>query len=126
MSNLLEPKENYSKQPITIHDPPKDTEMPTLNALKVNDTNKQPEEMLVANDDDAQDTNKQSQGVAVQSPNFYHVIIDNAQYNMKVFKEDQVTHNSNDVEVLEANDVYEHLRDQASSYITYSEAVSSR
>ena len=59
-------KRDFSRQPITIHhdqplhDPPKDTEMPSSNALKdviAHNTNKQSEEVPVANDDDEQDTN---------------------------------------------------------------------
>lgn len=118
-------KGDFFKQPITIHDdqsphdPPKDTEMPSSNALKdattEHNTNKRSEEVPVANDDDEQDTNIQSEEVPMQIPNSAPAIDDyDVQDNRKVMEDD--THNNNDTNVPEAN--------HASSDNINSEAVS--
>ena len=120
-------KGDSSKQPITIHDdqPPRDPpkiqrchqQMYLRCYYREQHTNRQPQEVPMqlpnyapATDDDAQDRRK--------------VMEDDAQESRKVMEDD--THNSNDTEVPEANDDFEHHQeDHASSDSTNSETVSS-
>lgn len=93
--------------------------MPSANVLKdvttEHNTNKQSEEVLVANEEDEQHTNKQSQEVPMQLPNYSPATDVDAQDSRKVMEDD--THNNNDTDVPEAN--------HASSDSINSEAVSS-
>jgi hypothetical protein len=69
-------------------------------------------------------TNKQSEEVPMQLPNSAPAIDDDAQDSRKVMEDD--SHTSNDTEVPEANDDFEHHQeDHASPDSTNSETVSS-
>lgn len=72
--------------------------------------NSQSKEMLVANDENVQYTNKQSREVHVQLPNSSPAIDDDAHDSKNIMEEDQVTHNSSHIEVPEANDDYNHFK----------------